>query len=225
MQFHCFQHVPFEDLGNIKDWLRDRHHNLSYTRFWQNDQIPSLDEIDGLIVMGGPMGVFDDQLYPWLNDEKKFIKEAIEAGKKVIGICLGAQLIAHVLGARVFKNKQSEIGWYPVFRECDSHQNNAIKCIPDGLIVFHWHNDTFDLPEQSYRLCFSERCTNQGFIYKTNALALQFHLEMTEESLKSIYENCKSDLTTQTQEDILNFSHMKFNQRILNNMFDYFTEL
>ena len=121
MRIHYFQHVPFEGLGSIEDWIRSEGYDLFSTRFYRNDPLPELDRIDWLIVMGGPMGANDDHIYPWLAAEKKFIGEAIKKGVRILGICLGAQLIASVLGARVYPNAHKEIGWFHV------------RLTPDGL--------------------------------------------------------------------------------------------
>ena len=104
MKIHYFQHVPFEGLGNIEDWIKSKGHTLSSTHFFKNDTLPQLSEIDWLIVMGGPMNVYEENLYPWLAAEKKFIAKAINEGLRVLGICLGAQLIAAALGAKVYPN-------------------------------------------------------------------------------------------------------------------------
>src|SRR2546428_2396131 len=114
MNIHYFQHVPFEGLGCIEDWANRKSHVLSSTRFFEKHTLSDLKTIDWLIVMGGPMGVYDESEYLWLKEEKEFIKKAIDANKVVIGICLGSQLIAEVLGAKVYKNKFTEIGWFPV---------------------------------------------------------------------------------------------------------------
>ncbi|MEJ7683416.1 MAG: hypothetical protein WKG06_37270 [Segetibacter sp.] len=114
MRVHYIQHVPFESLGCIEDWLIKNNHTIVSTKVWENAVFPSTDDFDVLIVMGGPMGVYNDHQYTWLADEKNFIFDAIKSEKKIIGVCLGAQLLAVVLGAAVFINKYKEIGWFPV---------------------------------------------------------------------------------------------------------------
>jgi GMP synthase-like glutamine amidotransferase len=129
MKIHYVQHVAFEDPAQILTWALSNGHALAATRLHLNERLPDPDEFDLLIIMGGPMSVHDHDRYSWLKDEKKFIESAIATGKKVLGICLGAQLIAHVLGAPVKKNRTPEIGWYEVFRTEDSG-NSIFEALP-----------------------------------------------------------------------------------------------
>ena len=181
MNIHWLQHVPFEGLGCIQPWLAENSHDVSCTQLWADDKLPNIETVDGLIVMGGPMGVYDEAIYSWLADEKSFIKQIIAQNKPVLGICLGAQLIAEVLGAPVTKNNQREIGFFPVAGDG--------KIFPADFTAFHWHGDTFGIPDGAERLASSAACKNQAFLYNDNVLALQFHLETTEASLQSLYEN------------------------------------
>ena len=194
LRIHYFQHVPFESLGNIERWCHENDHSLSSTRFYEKMIFPDLQELDWLIIMGGPMGVNDERKFSWLANEKEFIKQAIEANKTVIGICLGAQLIAQILGANVYQNEQKEIGWFPIELTSEAAKHTLFSRIKNPVTVFHWHGDTFDLPKNSIRLAFSKACSNQGFLYKNNILGLQFHLETTMESLKEMIENGKAEL-------------------------------
>src|SRR4030042_2732255 len=106
LRIHCFQHVDYEDMGCIKEWCHTNGHQITCTKFYKGDSLPDTKDFDWLIIMGGPMGVYEDEKYSWLSGEKTAIKEAIEQNKTVIGICLGSQLIADVLGARVYKNRE-----------------------------------------------------------------------------------------------------------------------
>lgn len=119
MRIHYLQHVPFEGLGTMESYFLQRGHRLSSTHFYLEKPPPSVAEFDWLVVMGGPMGVYDEIKFPWLTEEKSFIGKSIKSGKIVLGICLGAQLIADVLGAGVFKNQYREIGWFPIERKLD----------------------------------------------------------------------------------------------------------
>jgi GMP synthase-like glutamine amidotransferase len=167
---------------------------LTATHLYLGQKLPSPASIDWLIVMGGPMGVFDEQEYPWLVQEKAFIKSAIDAGKMVLGICLGAQLIADVMGARVYRNNYREIGWFPI-EESESAKKTALSAVlPLGLEVFHWHGDTFDIPKGSVLLASSEACQNQGFIAENRIVGLQFHLETTMASATALIEHCGNEL-------------------------------
>jgi len=186
MTIHWIQHVPFEGLGCIEPWLAGRRYKVTFTRLWAGDIFPNIENVDGLIVMGGPMGVYDEAIYPWLAAEKAFVREIIAQDKPVLGICLGAQLIAEVLGANVSKNKQREIGFFPLTGD------GAV--LPKRFTAFHWHGDTFGIPAGAVHLASSAATENQAFIYKDNVLGLQFHLETTEESLMSLYENAKDEI-------------------------------
>lgn len=188
MKVRVFQHVPFEGLGAMQGWLAERGATIQYTRFFDNEPLPDGDH-DLLIVMGGPMSVNDEGAYPWLADEKRYLARAIQQGLPVLGVCLGAQLIASALGARVYKNAEPEIGWFnvqgvganPMFQQGTSYR------------VFQWHGETFDLPSGAEWIATSEVCRNQAFAYG-RAVALQFHLEATPESAKALVEHCRAEL-------------------------------
>ena len=186
MNVHYFQHVSFEGPGYINTWLQAQGHTLSATHFFEDAYtLPDLSAIDVLIVMGGPMSVYDDHLYPWLQEEKAFIEDAIQAGKKVLGICLGAQLAALCLGAYVPTSLRKEIGWHPVYPTAESEKAapGIRKLFEQQPMVFHWHGDKFDIPYGGYELAYSEANSNQGFIYKGHVLGLQFHPEITAANL------------------------------------------
>ncbi|MCP4699929.1 MAG: type 1 glutamine amidotransferase [Gammaproteobacteria bacterium] len=191
---HYFQHVPFEGPGSLEIWAKNNGHQTSATRFYENDPLPSVNDIDWLTVMGGPMSIHDTADYPWLIEEKKFIKQAIDSGKTVLGICLGAQLIADALGASVYPNQEKEIGWFPVEKTPDL-QTAVARILPDTLEVFHWHGETFELPRGAVHLAKSAVCENQAFIYKERVLGFQFHLETTPDSAKALIAHCANELT------------------------------
>ncbi|ABG60852.1 conserved hypothetical protein, possible gat-related protein [Cytophaga hutchinsonii ATCC 33406] len=194
MNIHYFQHVPFEGLACMEDWVRRPSNKVTATRFYEDERMPFVELFDTLIVMGGPMSVHDEKKYPWLVQEKQLIKKAIERGKKVIGICLGAQLIAEVLGATVSKNTYREIGWMPVTKTTAAKTVGLFSDLPDTMNVFHWHGETFNMPEGATHLLSSEACVNQAFLYGDNVLALQFHMEMTHDAIKLISEYCQDEL-------------------------------
>ncbi|MBU0677932.1 MAG: type 1 glutamine amidotransferase [Verrucomicrobia bacterium] len=203
MLLHWLQHVPFEDLGFISRWAEERGDTVTCTRLYAGDSLPDQDSFEWLVVMGGPMNIYEHDKYPWLVKEKAFLKDAIDNGKTVIGICLGAQLIADVLGAKVYPGEHKEIGWFPV----EFSETAVTKNLPQRADVFHWHGDTFDLPEGAVRFASSEACLNQGFVFGGRVLALQFHMETTRESARSLIENCANELVDapyiQTAEEML----------------------
>ena len=192
---HYFQHVPYEDLGCITDWAKENKYLISSTKFYQNDELPELDEIDWLIIMGGHMSAFDEEKYPWLVDEKNFINKAIENKKVVIGVCLGSQILAEVLGANVYPNKEKEIGFYPVTLSDEAERNEIFKLLPKTMDVFHWHSDTYDLPSGSVLLASSQGCKNQAFIKDNRIVGLQFHLEISKKTIEDLINNNRHDLT------------------------------
>ncbi len=194
MHIHYLQHVSFEGPSIIADYAESNGFTLTATRLFSSETFPDLNEIDLLVVMGGPMNIYEEEKYPWLPGEKKFIRDAIDAGKAVLGICLGAQLIADVLGARVFPGDVKEIGWFPITLTEDGRQADIFRFLPWKFKVFHWHGDTFSIPERSVHLARSAGCPNQGFIYDGRVLGLQFHLESTEVSIQKLVENCKNDI-------------------------------
>ena len=193
-RIHVLQHVPFETPGCIVHWAEDMGYPVTYTHFYQGDILPEIDETDWLIVMGGPMSVHDTDIFPWLADEKRYIHKAIASGKTVIGICLGSQLIAEVLGSRVRSNGEKEIGWHRVFRTDESSGIGLFDDIPDGSEVFHWHGETFDIPPGAVHGFSSDCCRNQAFISGDRVLGLQFHLEVTQHLLYDIIDNCRGEL-------------------------------
>jgi GMP synthase-like glutamine amidotransferase len=207
LSIHTFMHVPFEGLGCIEQWTNKNNHTVSYTKFYEDYKLPDAEGIDWLIVMGGPMGVYDEAVYSWLAEEKSFIRQAIEKGKTVLGICLGSQLIAEVLGTKVYPNKQKEIGWFDLQLTSEGKNEKLLSGFEDKFPVFHWHGDTYDLPAGSTRLFSSEVCLNQAFLYKDNVLGLQFHFEATPETLKEMVTHGANELieaeTIQSAEQIL----------------------
>lgn len=194
MNIHYLQHVSFETPESVITWALSQEHKISSTRFHKNEILPKAEDIDCLLIMGGPMGANDDALYPWLKQEKKFIEEAILKNKIVVGICLGAQLIANVLGTKVYKNPYKEIGWFPIHFTPDAKKISYFSSFPEKLDVFHWHGDTFDLPHNAVHIAKSEACTNQAFLYGDKILGLQFHLEVSEALIEKLIVNCSTEL-------------------------------
>ncbi|MFZ5572139.1 MAG: type 1 glutamine amidotransferase [Thermodesulfobacteriota bacterium] len=194
MKIHYLQHVPFEGVARIAHWAAANDCPLAGTALYRNEPLPDLSAFDCLVVMGGPMGVADEEVYSWLKPEKRFIERVIAEGKKVVGICLGAQLIAEVMGARVSRNKTKEIGWYPVTLTETGRQSAMGDILPATFQAFHWHGDTFEIPRGAIHLARSRACDHQGFLYQEQVLGLQFHLESTPESIEQLLENCNEEI-------------------------------
>jgi GMP synthase-like glutamine amidotransferase len=194
MKIHYLQHVPFEDVSYMGNWAKENGIHFSRIRVYEYDPYPHLSDVEALIIMGGPMGARDDQIYPWLKSEKAYIRKAIQKNKIVVGVCLGAQLIAMVLGAKVYPNPHKEIGWFPVHKTPQAHNTSIGKILPESFMAFHWHGDTFDIPKGAVRLAESKVCKNQAFVYLNRVIALQFHLESTQSSIESLIQNCRDEL-------------------------------
>ena len=212
MRAHYFQHVPFEGLGSIGPWLESHGYTVTGTRFFESADLPDPGAIDLLVVMGGPMSVNEEAIFPWLALEKNFVREVIELGTPVLGICLGAQVIANAMGANVFPNHHKEIGWFPV-QSVDSMEASVFG-FPRSETVFHWHGETFDLPPGAIRLARSEGCENQAFQLGKGVIGLQFHVETTPESATEMVSQCRDELVpsryVQTGEEILSASPERY---------------
>jgi GMP synthase (glutamine-hydrolysing) len=208
MRIHYLQHVPFEGPAYLEAMALESGGSLAGTRLYEGGSLPGPSDFDLLAVMGGPMGVHDVKQYPWLADEKKFLGEMIDAGKKIIGICLGAQLIADVMGAAVYKNSCREIGWFPVKKTSGASSSSFGEALPERFTAFHWHGDTFDIPAGAMHMAESDACRNQGFVYDDRVVGLQFHLEATPESVRALLDNCRDELDgsrfVQSEKDIVN---------------------
>lgn len=194
MRFHLLQHAAFEGPAAIQDWITGNGHTLTTTKLYRGDLLPSLPDFDFLIVMGGPMGVEEIQQYPWLAAEREFIRQSIDAHKYMLGICLGAQLIARACGAKVTRNIHREIGWFDVTIENQYLPEALHDVFPAKTEVFHWHGDTFEIPEGASHFATSEACRNQGFILYGRVIGLQFHIETTADSAALLVKNCGDEL-------------------------------
>jgi len=204
MKILIFKHIADEPAGHAEQWAVERGHTFSY-HFWDNDHVlTALPEFDLLVIMGGLMGAYEEDTYPWLIREKILIREAIENNSKVVGICLGAQLIASAMGAGVYKNTNAEIGFHPVI--IPGNNDEWFPESGNGFNVFQWHGDTFDLPEGARLIATSENVKNQAFIIGNNTLALQFHPEMDQNIVEGLlceaYDKEKASPWKQKQETI-----------------------
>ena len=179
MRVHWLQHAEHEGLGCIEPWLRSRGHRLSGTRLQRGEDLPHVDDFDWLIAMGGPMNIYEHDRHPWLIREKFLIRDACVKKKKVLGICLGAQLIADVLGGPVTEGREPEIGWFDVTLNAEAAKSALFADFPPTFAAFHWHGDTFAYPKGATPLMSSEACERQAFSWgEGRVLGLQFHLEV-----------------------------------------------
>ena len=190
-----FRHVAYEVLGTLDPLLKDAGFRIKYVNFERHpDAEPSLEGYDGLIVLGGPMNVDEVDKYHNLKTEVNIIREAVEKELPILGICLGSQLLAKALGAKVRKNPEKEIGWYEISPTKKGQKDPLISNFMQEEKIFQWHGDTFELPDGAKLLASSPLCKNQAFRYGENVYGFQFHLEvdtpMIERWLR-VPENCK----------------------------------
>ena len=214
MSIYILQHVPFEKPGILETL------DAKVVKFYETDyKLPAVADIDLLIILGGPMSVNDD--IEWLSQEKNLIRSMIKYNKPILGICLGAQLIASVLGSTIFQNKKGkEVGFGEIQKA-----TNQYDFLPRKLNVLHWHGETFDLPKGATKLYSSVHCENQAFIYNDNVIGLQFHMETTEGTLKDIVEADRAyiegDVLGNTEQSIMNYDIPSQNKEILMKMIEY----
>lgn len=190
MRIHYLLHAPFEGWGCMDRILEEMGHSLTCSRLYSGEDLPNLSGFDALVAMGGPMHVLEDDLYPWLEPEKQLIGEAIAMEKPVLGICLGSQLIAAALGACVSPNPEREIGWHKV----QGLPNPDGFEFPESFLTFHWHSDTFELPQGAVPLARSVACENQAFQLADHVLALQFHPEIGPTEVELLLEHGAHEL-------------------------------
>ena len=193
MRIQVIQHVPYEGPGLIGEWADECGHSLAISNAI-TEEYPAVEDVDLLVIMGGPMDADDEDASPWLVPEKRFVAQAIAAGRLVLGVCLGAQIVAEVLGGRVLRADEEEIGWYPVAISEAGASEPLFARWPDEVVVGHWHGDTFQLPLGMEPVLFSEATRNQAFVFEGRVVGLQFHLEWDPASLAALIENCPDDL-------------------------------
>ncbi|HYH02738.1 MAG TPA: type 1 glutamine amidotransferase [Bacillota bacterium] len=186
MRILVCKHVPHEGLGYFGQLLDERQVVVDYQELYEDDQPRDLKTYQGLIVMGGPMNVYEENSYPFLKTSLRYIESAINLGLPYLGFCLGAQLLARVLGAKVYKNSRPELGWYPI---SVTETGSLFRGCPTNFRVFQWHEDTFELPVDSRMLATGDSCRNQAFFWKDYAFGLQFHLELDEKSIRQWLQN------------------------------------
>jgi GMP synthase-like glutamine amidotransferase len=195
MRIVSLMHVPFEDAANLGVWATQRGHTVEAVHLYEGQTPPPASDIDAAFVMGGPMNVYEAAEYPWLDEEKKFLASCIAADKILVGVCLGGQLIADVLGGKVTRNAHKEIGWYEVTRTHAAGGSLLDGTLPERFWAFHWHGDMFSIPPDATHLAFSRACANQAFLFGRKILGLQFHLEYSRESIEAMLMHCDDELT------------------------------
>lgn len=208
MRIHYIQNDPVVGPGTIEIWAAQHGHVLTSTKVYEKCNFPSLNEFDFLIILGGHMGAYEEETYLWLSLEKQFIRKAVEHNKFVLGICLGAQLIADALGGKAYPHKHKESGWWQIELNKEEENIQLICGFPEKFTAVEFHGDTFDLPKGAIHLASSKGCKNQMFIYQDRVIGLQFHPEFTNEQIDNVLKTSEYGEVhgefMQKPEDILN---------------------
>ncbi|MFE5321321.1 type 1 glutamine amidotransferase [Paenibacillus sp. NPDC056579] len=192
MRLLLLKHFDFDDPFCIASWAAEKGYDITVMSPPDGFRAPSLDTFELLVILGGPMSAYHDAEHPWLTEEKSFIRQAVEEGKKVLGICLGAQMLSEALGGRVYRSEHKEIGWHPVKRLRIEHP--LFSGVPEQFYSFHWHGDCFDIPEGAVSLAYSDACRVQAFAYGEQVLGLQFHLETTASCMTTMLDRWHDEL-------------------------------
>jgi|SRR5581483_1262362 len=192
----CFQHIDCEGPGSLAEVFKSHRIEMEILKPFKGDAVP--DRIgDGLVVLGGPMGVYEEKKFPWMTAELKAIRKCLDASLPVLGICLGSQMLAHAAGGQVFRGAQPEVGWFPIQLTPDGQFDPLLLEVPKTFEAFHWHGDTFTLPSGAVRLAGNEYYPNQIFKTGRNAYGFQCHLEVTGEMVKNWAALYAKELTPQ----------------------------
>jgi len=186
LKIHLLEHDAVElSPTNITIWADKNGHTISRTPLYKLEEPPSIQDIDWLMIMGGSPHAWDEDIHPWLADEKKYITQGIECNKIILGICLGAQLLAEILGARIYPNKKREIGWHDVVLTPEGKNSFLFQHVPETFVSFHWHSDHFSLPRGCTRLAYTTPTPHQAFAMKgRTVVGLQFHPEYSLEMVR-----------------------------------------
>ena len=218
MIVNVLQHTPNEGPGSIQKWAHLHHHEFYVYHPYQFGILPTAEETDFLVILGGPMSPNDD--LPWIKQERQLIKKLLAKNVPILGICYGAQQIVKTLGYQVKKAPVKEVGWGPV-----TVQTNIIKGLPHELTVLHWHEEMFEIPQEAKILFSNDNLQNQGFVLGKQAVGLQFHLEPEEDNLKEIVVNdaqyISGSVFQQTAEQIISAPIPPANEAAMFSILDY----
>lgn len=218
MRINVLQHTPNEGPGMIQDWSQAHGHEMYIYHPYQFGYLPTADETDMLIILGGPMSPNDD--LPWIKQERELIAKMIEQDKPIFGACFGAQQIAKQLGYNIAKAPAKEVGWAPVYL-----QSQVIPDLPEKMNVLHWHEEMFEIPDQAELLFSSDKVKNQGFVMNHRIIGLQFHFEPKADNVREMVVNdfpyIEGSVLNQTADDILQMTVPVENHEILFKLLDY----
>lgn len=220
MRINVLQHTPNEGPGMIADWAHAHGHTMYVYHPYQFGVLPTADETEMLVILGGPMSPNDT--LPWIKQERDLIQQLLDRDIPMFGACYGAQQIAKTLGYPVTKAPAKEVGWAPIYR-----QSPVIPGIPAKLSVLHWHEEMFTVPAEATLLFSSDRVTNQGFVWKHRVVGLQFHFEPAEDNVREMvvndYRYIAGSVLNQTAAEILQTPVPRENQQVLNAILNYIT--
>ncbi len=195
-----FQNEKCEHLGVFSKILNENNISYQYIKLYEEEEIPNLNDYSAIIILGGPMNVYEERKYPFLKKENSSIKEALKINKPMLGICLGAQIIARAAGAKVYPAKRKEIGWFTLNLTTGGIENDVFRGLERQFTVFQWHGDTFDIPSGSIKLAKSNLFPNQAFSIGKTIYALQFHLEVTKKMILEWVNRYEDELVTLKEE-------------------------
>ncbi|KAE9557368.1 type 1 glutamine amidotransferase [Companilactobacillus kimchii] len=218
MRINVLQHTPNEGPGMIQDWSQAHGHEMYIYHPYQFGYLPTADETDMLVILGGPMSPNDD--LSWIKQERELIAKMIEQDKPIFGACFGAQQIAKQLGYKITKAPAKEVGWAPVYL-----QSQVIPDLPERMNVLHWHEEMFEIPDKAGLLFSSDKVKNQGFVMNHRIIGLQFHFEPKADNVREMVVNdfpyIEGSVLNQTADDILQMSVPTENREILFKLLDY----
>lgn len=228
MKILCITHADFESPGVIESWASEREYLFKIKRPYKGEALSNIETYDLLILMGGPQSPTKLEKFPYLADEIQYIRSAIAKNKKVIGFCLGAQLIGEALGAKTLKSPEKEIGVFPISLTLEAHADPLLSNVPQYFKAIHWHNDMPGLTPDAVLLAVSEGCPHQIVRYQKNIYAFQCHLEITLEGIGALIHAVPEDLKpskyTQTTAELLDQDYASINQLMIT-ILDRFIEL
>lgn len=222
MRINVLQHTPNEGPGAIQAWADEREHEFYVYHPYQFGSLPTAEETDLLVVLGGPMSPNDD--LPWIKQERVLIKQLLAQHKPIFGACYGAQQIAKTLGYQIGKAPHKEVGWAPVYR-----QSTAVPGIPEKLDALHWHEEMFEVPDEAQLLFSSDLVKNQGFLLGDNVIGLQFHFEPLADNVREMAVNddqypLEHNDLHQTPQEIIDHGVPAENKRVMFSLLDFITK-